>query len=332
MIDTITFSIIMPVYNAQKTLDRAIKSVLNQTFGDFEFIIINDGSCDMSYDIAINYSKIDSRIKVISQKNKGPGIARNNGISKSIGQYIAFIDADDYWDNDFLETILRCSDSKKADIIFIDAVAEYPNGKVANYLNLKQNENMSKEKMICNQMTGRLPWGMFKVIRKDLLKNTNMLFEEFSVGEEAILSFEVLRNANNIKFADKVIYHYVQNSNGQHTKGNIDPWHPMVLAMKKHLKSIGEYERYKSTLNSLALKSFSISAYRCTLNKSMITSIKMMIKLHREYLADFDLNSINKECLDTTSYFIYILSSFKAYLVIYFLAKFRRKTQSKLRG
>ena len=121
-------------------------------------------------------------------------------------------------------------------------------------MNIKKNAGAARERMLSNQMTGKLPWGMFKVIRRDLLEKVNVQFEGYSVGEEAIFSFEILRNAQNVKFADKVIYHYVQNSNGQHTKGDKDPWHPMVTAMKNHLQEIGEYEKYKKSLNSLALK------------------------------------------------------------------------------
>lgn len=161
------FSIIMPVYNAEKTLDKTIQSVLQQTTKDFEFIIVDDGSCDESHKIVSQYAQEDGRVKIICQDNAGPGIARNNGISQSEGDYIAFIDADDYWEKDFLETIIRCSDNNKADLIFVEAVTEYPNGDIANYLNIKKNAGAARERMLSNQMTGKLPWGMFKVIRRD---------------------------------------------------------------------------------------------------------------------------------------------------------------------
>lgn len=85
------FSIIMPVYNAEKTLDKTIQSVLQQTTKDFEFIIVDDGSCDESHKIVSQYAQEDGRVKIICQDNAGPGIARNNGISQSEGDYIAFI-------------------------------------------------------------------------------------------------------------------------------------------------------------------------------------------------------------------------------------------------
>lgn len=322
----------MPVYNAEKTLGKTIQSVLQQTTKDFEFIIVDDGSCDKSYKIVSQYAQEDSRVKIICQDNAGPGIARNNGISQSEGDYIAFIDADDYWENDFLETIIRCSDNKKADLIFVEAVTEYPNGDVANHLNIKRNAGATIERMLSNQMTGKLPWGMFKVIRRDLLEKVNVQFEGYSVGEEAIFSFEILRNAQNVKFADKVIYHYVQNSNGQHTKGDNDPWHPMVMAMKHHLQEIGEYEKYKKALNSLAVKAISIGMYRCTMNTNVIDAIKVMSNLYKEYSEEFDLRTFDKESLDTATRCVLEMLNCKAYLLIYIASRLRRSKQDKLRG
>lgn len=328
----VIFSIIMPVYNAEKTLGRTIQSVLQQTIKDFEFIIVDDGSCDESYKIISQYAQEDSRVRMIYQDNAGPGIARNKGISQSEGDYIAFIDADDYWENDFLETIIRCSDDKKADLIFVDAVTEYPNGEIANYLNIKSNAGATRERMLSNQMTGKLPWGMFKVIRRDLLEKVNVQFEGYSVGEEAIFSFEILRNARNVKFSDKVIYHYVQNSNGQHTKGNKDPWHPMVMTMKRHLQKIGEYEKYKRSLNSLAVKAISIGMYRCTANSNVIDAIKAMSNLHKEYSEEFDLKAFDKENLDIATRCVLEMLNCKAYLLIYIASRLRRRKQDKLRG
>ncbi|MEA4910593.1 putative glycosyltransferase EpsJ [bioreactor metagenome] len=90
-------SVIMPVYNGEKFLGEAIESVLNQTFKDFELIIVNDGSKDNSLNIIKEYGNKDNRIKIIDQINQGVSVARNIGIKKSSGEYIAFLDSDDIW-------------------------------------------------------------------------------------------------------------------------------------------------------------------------------------------------------------------------------------------
>ncbi len=100
---TPAISVIMPVYNAEKFLKDSIESVLNQTFKDFEFIIVNDGSTDNSLNIIESYIDKDSRIKIINQENSGVSVARNVGIKNASGEYIAFIDSDDIWVNNKLE-------------------------------------------------------------------------------------------------------------------------------------------------------------------------------------------------------------------------------------
>ncbi|MBD2121172.1 glycosyltransferase [Trichocoleus sp. FACHB-262] len=98
-------SVVIPAYNAEKTIEATIDSVLNQTFSDFELIVINDGSLDTTADIVSNIQ--DSRIKLISQPNSGPQKSRNRGICEAQGEYLAFLDADDLWTPDKLEAQLK---------------------------------------------------------------------------------------------------------------------------------------------------------------------------------------------------------------------------------
>ena len=99
------FSIIIPAYNAEKTIAKCIESIASQTYKNLEIIIINDGSNDKTQEIVLEYMKNDNRIKLINQKNKGVSYSRNKGIEKAKGEYINFIDADDYIEKNTLEEI-----------------------------------------------------------------------------------------------------------------------------------------------------------------------------------------------------------------------------------
>ena len=110
-------SIIIPIYNAEKDLKRCIDSVLTQSYQNFELILINDGSKDLSGMICQEYAQIDNRIKYFCQDNSGVSAARNLGIKKSTGTWISFIDADDYIEPDYC-SILQSIDSKNVDWIF----------------------------------------------------------------------------------------------------------------------------------------------------------------------------------------------------------------------
>ena len=106
-------SIIMPVYNGGRFLREAIESILSQTFTDFEFIIVNDGSTDNSLLLIKEYADKDKRIKIIDQKNQGVSNSRNNAIKNSVGEYVAFIDCDDLWLSEKLKTQLESFNKDK---------------------------------------------------------------------------------------------------------------------------------------------------------------------------------------------------------------------------
>lgn len=111
-------SIITPLYNGEKYVSQTIESVLSQTYSNWEMIIINDGSKDKSKDIVEEYTKKDSRIKLFSQHNSGSSAARNNALRRANGKYICFLDADDIWENIFIEKQIEFIENKNAKIVF----------------------------------------------------------------------------------------------------------------------------------------------------------------------------------------------------------------------
>ena len=119
-------TVIMPVYNVENYLAEAIESVINQTYKNLEIILIDDGSTDKSGNICDEYEKIDSRIKVIHQENKGLSGARNAGIEVATGNYIMFIDSDDIFPKDACEKMLNYIEEKDADYV------------VGNYTNMSE--------------------------------------------------------------------------------------------------------------------------------------------------------------------------------------------------
>lgn len=319
------FSVIIPAYNAEYTIVRCINSVLLQTIDNYEIIVVDDGSTDYTSNKVKEIADKCNKIKMRQQKNSGPGAARNTGISLSQGDYIAFLDADDYWETDYLETIVRCSNQGKSDVIFLDVIKERQDGSVISFSNNYRFRQCPKKELICNQMTGRLPWGMIKVIKRDLIIKNNISFANLKVGEEAIFSFELLNHSQTISFADKPIYHYVQSSMGQHKKGNLDPWGDVVSSMKKHLETIGLLEQYEANINSFALRALSLSVNRCTLLTSYTKYKKTARKKFEEYSTAYDFNNVNTRSVDKTSLIILLLLKHKMYLAINVAAKLRRK-------
>ena len=113
----IKLSIIVTIYNREKYLEKCINSILNQTFNSFELILVNDGSTDRSADICDKYANLDSRVRVIHKKNGGVSSARNVGIDNSNGEYIGFVDSDDYIKDDMYEIMYTKAKEFLADIV-----------------------------------------------------------------------------------------------------------------------------------------------------------------------------------------------------------------------
>ncbi|MEJ5054247.1 glycosyltransferase [Sphingobacterium sp. MYb382] len=122
-------SIIVPIYNVEKYLDRCLSSLVGQTLKEIEIILVNDGSPDNCYDLCEGYKKKDSRIKVIHKENAGLGLARNSGISLAKGEYIAFVDSDDYVDLNMYKTLHEFSRKNNSDVVFCGFSRELIGGK-----------------------------------------------------------------------------------------------------------------------------------------------------------------------------------------------------------
>ncbi len=319
------FSIILPAYNATKTINKCIQSVISQSYSNWELIAIDDGSSDNTYEVLQNYSNQDSRIIVVNQKNSGPGFARNKGISLALGDYIAFIDADDYWENDFLELINEKIKKNDPDIVFYDLIHETETGRFIRNTLLSKYSSSTKEELLRMQMTGKFEWGMVKVIRKSIIAENNLHFSPDAVGEEAIFSFDVLKYCNNISFVDKPVYHYVSSTFGQHKKGDIDPWWRIVDNMREHLQASGALEDFIFTVNSFAAKAMSISLYRISVDETISDKKQALRKKIDEYSQKYDFAHIDANALDKKSKLILRLAVHRRIRLIVLISKFRRK-------
>lgn len=255
-------SVIVPVYNSEKYLENCILSVINQTYENWELILVDDGSVDNSLSIIDKYASKDNRFISIHQSNTGPGIARNNGIQIATGDYIIFLDSDDYIDKDYFSLLVP--KAEKADIVFIDIIQVSSKGKIMRKEYMSKCKMLSKEKILRLQLTGMLPWGgVRKAVRRSLLIENDIKYTNHKIGEEALYSFKVLYNAKTIDFLDKKPVYYYVNHEGSQSKILLDdPWGDVTKTMLSYLKENGLYEEYSNTLNSFMITALVISIDR----------------------------------------------------------------------
>lgn len=148
-------SVIIPVYNAAPYLVRSVNSVINQTFPNWELILVDDGSKDSSGQICDEFAQRDSRVRVVHQENAGAGAARNDGIKQASGEYIVFVDSDDFIEPDYLALLSKHSE----DLVFIDVDRVDSKGNVVGIEYMSKYKHLAKDELLRRQMTGRLPWG-----------------------------------------------------------------------------------------------------------------------------------------------------------------------------
>lgn len=283
-------SVVIPVYNAEKYLQRCISSVQSQTYPNWEMILVDDGSKDNSLGICQKNAVVDERIKVIHQINKGPGKARNVGIAATTGDYIVFIDADDYIDKDYF--LLLSKKVEGNDVVFIDVQQRKVDGTAGNNEFMSVYKGASKDDMVRSCMTGLFPWGgVRKVASAKLIKENDIKYSQARIGEEAVFTFRVLSTAKSFTFIDeKPVYFYELHEDSQSNIPSDDPWGDTYRQMKECLEQEGRYEEYANTLNALNVMATVISVNSISIKKSFKASLSLSRKRVKECTQTMDKN------------------------------------------
>lgn len=306
-------SIIVPVYNVEKYLKKCVNSIINQTYTDFELILVDDGSTDNSREICDEYLLIDRRIKVFHKENGGLSSARNMGLKKAKGEFLTFIDSDDIINKKYLEIMMKTINDNQSDVI------------ICNYERFSNEDEISdtssKEKLNIINYTGtaimycyfdnnidkaRYVSSCWKLYKSSLFHNI-----EFPIGrlfEDEFTIYKILLRANKITEIDTKLYYYRINYNGitqnLNYKKRIDHYDALLerIMFLKNKNLIDLYN--KSLLDYLYDVKWDIVG----INKSSINSdLKKEIK--RRYQSVFKLAKKNKLLSFYNDYDIYILSN-----------------------
>lgn len=218
-------SIIVPVYNVEKYIEKCIMSVLNQTFTDFELILVNDGSKDSSGSICDKYAQIDERIRVIHKPNGGVSSARNEGIRNSKGKFIGFIDGDDYIEPEMYQVLVNNIENNDADISICGfKVYDEDLDKVERIQDSGKLEVLNQKQLVEKETD--MPWSIRldtinKLFRKSSLDG--LLFnEELKCAEDTLFLHQAIRKMNKGVFVELPLYVNVKHS-GSAMRGSLSP-------------------------------------------------------------------------------------------------------------
>lgn len=208
-------SIIVPVYNVEKYLPKCLESLTNQTLKDIEIICVNDGSMDNSLAILKEFASKDSRIRIINNQHQGVAKTRNTGIEQSTGEYIGFVDSDDYIDIDFFEKLYNSATKSNSDIAIASIL------KHKNFFNI-YNAKYTKEETaitiqdkikLCEDKKHFFFYAWNKIYHSGFIKENNIKFSEGQIYEDVMFAIKALYYSNKIISVYGTKYHYIEHEN-----------------------------------------------------------------------------------------------------------------------
>lgn len=208
-------SIIVPVYNVEKYLPKCLESLIKQTLNDIEIICVNDGSMDNSLAILKEFASKDSRIRIIDNQHQGVAKTRNTGIEQSTGEYIGFVDSDDYIDIDFFEKLYNSATKSNSDIAIASIL------KHKNFFNI-YNAKYTKEETaitiqdkikLCEDKKHFFFYAWNKIYHSGFIKENNIKFSEGQIYEDVMFAIKALYYSNKIISVYGTKYHYIEHEN-----------------------------------------------------------------------------------------------------------------------
>lgn len=229
-------SIIVPVYNVERYLDRCMQSLLSQTLKEIEIILVDDGSPDNCPTMCDDYAKKDLRVKVIHKKNSGLGLSRNIGMKHATGDFIAFVDSDDYVDIRMYEKLIKVADKNKSDAVFCGIKKEIYSGKFIDISEVQKETTYEKEylsDLMLDFVSGKpfekkerpLQMSVWHAIySKDLIFQNELEFksERIIVSEDLPFQISFFKLAESITFIPDILYTYCYNSSSLSKKYDVD--------------------------------------------------------------------------------------------------------------
>lgn len=210
-------SIIIPAYNVECFIEQCVDSILAQSFDDFELILVDDGSTDHSGIICDEYTNKDVRVKVLHQPNAGLPAARKVGINNAQGDYVLFVDADDWVDPRHIESLVKKAEQEKADVVLCGFIYEYPRKQVRVANN--PHSTIGKD-IVIECLNNSIHAGIvFKLVRRKLYVDSQIRFPKYNYFEDMYLSTQILLHALKISSSGETTYHYRYNHSSE-THGN----------------------------------------------------------------------------------------------------------------
>lgn len=257
-------SIIVPIYNAEKTIEDCINSIINQSYKNIEIILVDDGSTDNSVSICKKMQSKDNRIIVYSKKNGGVSSARNYGLNVATGEYIGFVDSDDTINSEFIKTAIDNIKNNNADLFccnYNEGKKKSKNSKlIKKYINI-----IKQDYMLLLKIYKGFLWN--KIYKKELIeKHTIRLNENITMCEDLLFNFQYLKLCNKVSYSFEKNYNYNINEDGL-SKGLTLGWFDILYVYNE---IYGEIENFNKKIQDIIILDFLYSIYEAKMRAKIM--------------------------------------------------------------
>ncbi|NDV78859.1 glycosyltransferase [Dysgonomonas sp. 511] len=278
-------SIIVPIYNVIKFIDRGINNILSQTYANLEILLIDDGSTDGSGELCDYWSVKEERIKVYHKKNGGAGSARNLGMSKASGKYIYFFDIDDLADKELLDYNVRIMEEKQVDfILFGFSTIEVGRNNIRDEITFVEQEIHSNEELkqiyvdtiLLTKNGNGFPWNKF--YRRSFLEKHNIIYEDQRIQQDEVFNLKLYLYLEKAYISQKILYTYFIYNIGNTRSHFIEDRFDIYVSVRSHFENLCNYWKLED------------SRYDEYLNKRFYNSVEICI----------NFNMFHKDCIWNT--------------------------------
>lgn len=316
-------TLVLPVYNVEKYLPECIDSVINQTMKDIEIICVDDGSTDNSLEVLKRYQKKDNRIRIFSFTNKGLGPARNRGIDRAHGEYVAFVDTDDWLELDFCEKIYESAKNSDSDIVLFNAIEEYENhqkeriyfreGIIENPKDFIFDFKWNSSFVLNNYFTAWSKLHRTKFLKENDIRFPSTLFEDIEFQVESFLK------AKRMSYNPTIFYHY-RKENPESIMNSLKDDEcfcifDIVDNVENHIRNLNVYKRFEIDFIRLKIRQFK--------EKFSSTTLLFKVEFFKKIKSEFIKMNLNEGILrklpgDLVNFYNNILNS-ESYAEFYYM-------------
>ncbi len=333
-------SVIIPVYNAEKTISKCIDSVLSQIYQNFEILLINDGSPDNSEEVCLRYAESDERIRYIKKENGGVSTARNLGIDEAKGEYISFLDSDDWIEPQTLKVLMDSAIANNADVVIPRSRMVFCDAK-GNFEKDVYNEDdfdlvVTRETLKDEFENLRKSWALYstcgRLYKKDLLERYNLRFDkEIKVLEDLCFNLSFVKYAESISHISDVVYNFlVMGIEGYSSKRKYTDF---IISNEKVYFALKEFLEYSNLEFTKSHYDFLIGYWIFAVDGACASekSVSKMFKALRVIAKRVNTHSLYEKCTQSMVDTHYKVLFKTTSATLFYLVKTLKELKKKLR-